>query len=366
MRHLTARLPGNYKLVMFEYSFGAPLNISRALLNLAQKADTYASRSAATWRRNKKIMRDRTKKSVKWGAGVVAIIYMLVVGFDQFFGGATFSYVTTAREEHLQQTLASCRGTFRERYDCKSSILLAQGRNSFNYWSKKYLISFAPPIFIYVAFHIWLGRVETVEEKLRRERLAIRMEKRRQKDSRIAFEQGRQRSLAAKRRQAVQQAHQAATREDKKRPLTVMVIIQNEKFVEQLNEAIWEGGYFAVQTDLRDVFLSYRDIGYHIILTDTEFDEPDIHPEDIGDEEFPGQASPLDITLKGLRDRKENVRIIAMSPDFAGLAAKEYIETATALGVDALLEKPFEFTAFVDLADKLMDTGINPDSEDSA
>ncbi len=137
-----------------------------------------------------------------------------------------------------------------------------------------------------------------------------------------------------------------------------MVIIRNEKFVEQLNEAIWEAGYFTVQTDLRDVFLSYRDISYHITLTDTEFDEPDIHPEDIGDEEVPGQVSPLDVTLKGLRDRKKNARIIAMSPDFSGLAAKEYIATATELAVDALLEKPFEFTVFFDLADKLMDTGI--------
>ena len=311
-------------------------------------------------------MRDRTKKSVKWGAGILAIIYMLVIGFDQFFGGATFSYASSLHEELLQQRLASCRGTFKERYHCKSSILLGEGRDSFNYWSKKYLISFAPPIFVYVAFHMWLGRVETVEEKLRRERLAIRMEKRRQKDSRIAFEQGRQRSLAAKRRQVIQQAQQVATREEKQRPLTVMAIIQNEKFVEQLNEAIWDAGYFAVQTDLRDVYLSYRDIGYHIILTDTEFDDPDIHPEDIGDEEFPGQVSPLDVTLKRLRERKENVRIIAMSADFAGLAAKEYIVTATELAVDALLEKPFEFSAFIDLADKLMDTGITPTSEDNA
>ncbi len=303
---------------------------------------------------------------MKWGAGIAGVIYILVIGFDQFFGGATFSYANSQHEELLQQRLASCRGSFKERYDCKSSILLAEGRDSFNYWSKKYLITFAPPIFVYVAFHMWLGRVETVEEKLRRERLAIRMEKRRPKDSRIAFEQGRQRSLAAKRRQAIQQAYQTATREDKKRPLTVMVIIQNEKFVEQLNEAIWDGGNFAVQSDLRDVFLSYRDIGYNIILTDTEFDEPDIHPEDIFHEEFPGQVSPLDITLKGLRERKENVRIIAMSPDFAGLAAKDYIAAATELAVDALLEKPFEFGAFVELADKLMDTGLTPKPEQSA
>ena len=134
---------------------------------------------------------------MKWGAGIAGVIWIFVVGFDQFFGGSTFDYANTVREEQLQRTLASCRGTFKERYNCKSSILLAEGRNSLNYWSKKYAISFARPIFLCVAFHMWLGRVETVEEKLRRKRLAIRMEKRRQKDSRIAMEQGRQRSLAA-------------------------------------------------------------------------------------------------------------------------------------------------------------------------
>jgi DNA-binding response OmpR family regulator len=64
-----------------------------------------------------------------------------------------------------------------------------------------------------------------------------------------------------------------------------------------------------------------------------------------------------DKTIKGLRERKENVRIIAMSPDFAGLQAEKYISTATELGVDALIEKPFEFTALVELFDQLMDTG---------
>ena len=50
-----------------------------------------------------------------------------------------------------------------------------------------------------------------------------------------------------------------------------------------------------------------------------------------------------------------------MSPDFAGLQAKEYIAKATEMAVDALLEKPFAFTAFIDLADKLMDTSLKPE-----
>ena len=69
---------------------------------------------------------------MKWGAGIAGVIYILVIGFDQFFGGATFSYANSQHEELLQQRLASCRGSFKERYDCKSSILLAEGRDSFN------------------------------------------------------------------------------------------------------------------------------------------------------------------------------------------------------------------------------------------
>ena len=201
-------------------------------------------------------MRDRTKKSVKWGSAVVALLWVIVVGFDQFFGVGTFDYAASAREEQLQSMMKACKGTFKQRYECKSAILRAQGRDTFNYWGKKYLLTFAPPLFLYVAFHMWLGRVETVEEVLRRKRLAIRMEKRRQKDGRIAMEQGRQRTVSAKRRQAIQQAQQEASREDRKRPLTVMVVTQQEIFVDQMKKAIWESGYFPVQTDLRDVFLS--------------------------------------------------------------------------------------------------------------
>lgn len=295
---------------------------------------------------------------MKWGSAVVALLWVIVVGFDQFFGVGTFDYAASAREEQLQSMMKACKGTFKQRYECKSAILRAQGRDTFNYWGKKYLLTFAQPLFLYVAFHMWLGRVETVEEVLRRKRLAIRMEKRRQKDGRIAMEQGRQRTVSAtKRRQAIQQAQQEASREDRKRPLTVMVITQQEIFVDQMKKAIWESGYFPIQSDLRDVFLSYREIGYHIILTDTEFEMPDIHPDDMNDDEFPGKVQPLNKTIKGLRERKENVRIIAMSPDFAGLQAEKYISTATELGVDALIEKPFEFTALVELFDQLMDTG---------
>ena len=60
---------------------------------------------------------------MKWGVGIAGVISIFVVGSDQFFGGSTFDYSNTARQEQLQRTLASCWGTFKERYNCKSSIL---------------------------------------------------------------------------------------------------------------------------------------------------------------------------------------------------------------------------------------------------
>ncbi|NQV57092.1 MAG: hypothetical protein HQ503_14625 [Rhodospirillales bacterium] len=309
-------------------------------------------------------MRDRTKKRVKWISGAIAVAWMGLIGLDQFNDLGTFSYGDSAGEDKTEMLMKECRGTFNERYNCKSSILRNKGRDTFRYWGKKWAVTFAPPIFLYIAFHLWLGRVETVEEKDRRERRVLRIELARQKERRMANEQGRQRTLAARRKQDVREAEVRALREEMKRPLNVMVICQDEELVNSLAEPLWQSGYLAIPTDLLDVFSVYREIGYHIVLTDTQIDAPDIDPEDLADEKYPGNRLPLDETIRQLRERKSNIRIVAMSGDFAGLEAKEYIKTATEMGVDALIEKPIDMEKLGDLFEKLMDTGVKSDEDE--
>lgn len=300
-------------------------------------------------------MRDRTKSAVKWVVTVLAVLWIAGVGWDQFNDLGTFSFVDAEeniREQVIQKQLKECRGTFRERYECKSAILRREGRDSFYYWAKKYSLTFGPALFFYIAFTFWLRSVETVEEKARRERRMARIEARKAKEGRFVVEQARRRSLAASRRQEIRKAEATAMREDRETPLNMLIVSQDERYVDRMRRGLWDAGYFVVQSDLRDVFLSYREIPFHVVLTETTFAPPDVHPDDLEDEEFPGRPLPLEDAIRRMRS-KENIIIVAFAPEFKDLSAQEYINAATSLGVDAVIEKPFEIAKLVDILDKL-------------
>lgn len=312
-------------------------------------------------------MRDRTKTAVKWVTTAAAVVWCVVVGWDQFNDLGTFAFgQEDFREQAIQRQLKECKGTFQERYDCKSAILRAHGRDSFFFWAKKYSLTFGPALFFYVAFTFWMRSVETVEEKDRRIRRVERIEARKQKEGRFAREQARRRAVAAQRRQDIKKAEIDAMREEKVRPMTMMVISQNDLWVDGLRRYLWAAGYYVIQSDLRDVFLSYREIGYHVILSETTFKEPELHPEDVGEDEFPGKPLPLKETLHRLRDRKDNVRIIACGPEYANLSPQRFIAAATELGVDAVIEKPFDVNKLIGLLEKLFEVAAQVKAEEKA
>jgi hypothetical protein len=312
-------------------------------------------------------MRDRTKSAVKWTTTAAAVLWCVIVGWDQFNDLGTFGFgQEDFREEAIQKQLKECKGTFHERYDCKSAILRAHGRDSFYFWAKKYSLTFGPALFFYVAFTFWLRSVETVEEKDRRVRRVARIEARKQKEGRFAREQARRRAISSQRRQDIKKAEVDAIREEKVRPMEMMVISQNDLWVDGLRRYLWAAGYHIIQSDLRDVFLSYREIGYHVILSETTFKEPDIHPDDVDDEEFPGRPLPLKETLHRLRERKDNVRIIACGPEYANLSPQQFIQAATELGVDAVIEKPFDVNKLIGLLEKLFEVVAQVKAEEKA
>jgi len=300
-------------------------------------------------------MRDRTKSSVRWVVTVLAVLWVAGIGWDQFNDLGTFSLDENGdqREQQIQKQLKDCRGTFQERYDCKSAILRAHGRDSFYYWAKKYSLTFGPALFLYIAFHFWLRSVETVEEKARRERRMARIEARKAKEGRFVVEQSRRRSLAASRRQEIRKAEAQAMRDDKLNPLNMLVISQDERWMDRLRKQMWEHGYYVVQSDLRDAFLSFREIAFHVVLTETKFKPPDVHPDDLEDEEFPGKPMPLKDAIARMRQVKESIIIVACAPEFANLSAQDFIAAATGLGVDAVIEKPFEPEKLAGILDAL-------------
>jgi hypothetical protein len=78
-------------------------------------------------------MKASTKKKVRWGSTIFTLLWILAVGLDQFGEFGTFDYGKSVREEQLQNQLNDCKGSFKVRYNCKSAILRAHGRDTFNY-----------------------------------------------------------------------------------------------------------------------------------------------------------------------------------------------------------------------------------------
>lgn len=63
-------------------------------------------------------------------------------------------YVASATDKKIERDLAerTCWGTFEQRYDCRSSIRLANQRKIFAVWVQKFLIVFGPPIILLVGY----------------------------------------------------------------------------------------------------------------------------------------------------------------------------------------------------------------------
>jgi len=294
-------------------------------------------------------MTPSTKKTVRWGSTIFTLLWILAVGVDQFGDFGTFDYGKTQREEALQEQLNDCRGSFKQRYNCKSAILRAHGRDNFNYWGSKLGWTFGPALIIYIIFNLWLRRVEWNEEKERRRLRLIRMERKRQKESRIATEEGRQRTVAAQRRQSIKKAEKDAMRVEMDRPLNVLVVSQDDLLIDKMTPRYFAQGYHIIGSDLGDVFLSYKEIGYHIVLIENNFTQPEIHPEDAKDPDFPGLPLPVPVTISKMRERKDNIRVVSWAQEYEGLSEDELAEKAAAVGADVAISKSTDIEEMVDL-----------------
>jgi ActR/RegA family two-component response regulator len=147
------------------------------------------------------------------------------------------------------------------------------------------------------------------------------------------------------------------------RPLNVMVVSQDDLLIDKLTSRFFDRGYNLIASDLRDVFLSYKEIGYHIILIENEFKDPRLHKDDVGDPDFPGLPLPVTATINKLRERKENVRVVSWAPEYNGLSDAQLAEKAAKVGADAAIGKPGDLDEVIELFESLLARKPKEDSE---
>ena len=247
------------------------------------------------------------------------------------------------RQGELQRQLEDCKGSFKERYECKSALMRSEQQSSFYFWAERLGLVFGPPLLAYIAYNLIIRWIEGKEEVVRRKVRLARLEKEAAEARRRAKEEGRRKTVVAKRRQAVRQAEKDADREDRRRPINVLVLSDRVDVVEPIAAELLENGYLAIESDLTDAYLGYEDIGYQVVMSDLEFKTQN---------EYGGFRENV---LK-LRELKEGIRIICMSPQFSGLNEDQIQVIAKEVKAEAAIGIPFEVDQLVELLNEVVAT----------
>ena len=110
-------------------------------------------------------------KYAKWAVVATGAIWLLAVGWSQFVNFDTSYryksqyYVSSAQDSNVERKLVkrNCWGSFSRRYECRSSIRLANQRQVFAVWSKKMMIVFGPPLVLFAGYRLVIRpRIKTV------------------------------------------------------------------------------------------------------------------------------------------------------------------------------------------------------------
>lgn len=93
----------------------------------------------------------------KWTVTVISLIWMGWAGWNQF-GNISESDVENHSSSSVQERLKDCSGTFKQRYECKESIVIKSTNSTFYAMFGRLSIVVVPPILLAAAYHMMTRR----------------------------------------------------------------------------------------------------------------------------------------------------------------------------------------------------------------
>ncbi len=115
------------------------------------------------------------EKIARWCLIVLGLLWLGASTWYEFLrNDEEFEIRAQSRGEQFQQKLKDCRGSFSERYDCKSEANREKQMATFKIWAERLSVICIPPIVVYLG-HI--GVMVMVE----RQREAARVRRRRKR-----------------------------------------------------------------------------------------------------------------------------------------------------------------------------------------
>jgi hypothetical protein len=112
------------------------------------------------------------RPGLKWSAITISVAWIVFAFWNQIIEPM---YEYERRAKHTEERMNVCSGTFAQRFDCKSALLVTKQQKDFYFWAQGLLVMFFPPSLL-AAFYSWhMRRLEQkeVEEYIAKKRAAI-------------------------------------------------------------------------------------------------------------------------------------------------------------------------------------------------
>jgi hypothetical protein len=123
----------------------------------------------------------------------LSVAWVLFAAYDQWLASDA---IISTRTTQFDRQMESCYGTFKQRYDCKSAIMVAEGQNLFALWATKAAIIGLPPLLIAIIYSFVVNQMRARHQ---RELEAKRAKAVAERAAREAEEEAFDREFAARR-----------------------------------------------------------------------------------------------------------------------------------------------------------------------
>lgn len=289
---------------------------------------------------------------VKWGVVGVCLIWIAAAGWmtigTHYMDTGSFG-PGEAFGKRYDQKVKDCRGTFSERYDCKSAVIRDRNVRTFYFWAKKVGLTFGPALGIGGAWFVFYLLVERKRESVRRrvrlERKAREAEAERQRQ----IEEGKRRAEEAKLKKAEKQKQKeeekkkreeaadnlygddagtdiAEVEETGLRAMHVLLIDDDKDAVEAISGELLKAGYrVKAAATSADAFDGFADSTYDLVVAD-------VAANGLG-----GIAG-----VRKLRALRDDVKIIAVTGNIDNITPEKAAMAAQKIGADSVMAKPID------------------------
>jgi CheY-like chemotaxis protein len=289
---------------------------------------------------------------VKWGVIGVCVLWIAVAGWmtigNHYLDTGAFG-PGEAFGKRYDQKVKDCRGTFSERYDCKSAVIRDRNVRTFYFWSKKVGLTFGPALGIGAAWFVFYLLVERKREAVRR-RVRLARKAREAEEERLRqIEEGKLRAEEAKLKKAEKQKQKeeekkkrdeaadnlygedigtdvAEVEETGLRAMHVLLIDDDKDTVEAVSGELLKAGYrVKAAATSADAFDGFADSTYDLVVADVAADG------------LGGIAG-----VRKLRSLRNDVKIIAVTGNIDNITPEKAAMAAQKIGADSVMAKPID------------------------